>query len=278
MRILHEPLASLDGTPAELECYLLDNFPEIKADRRRPCVLVVPGGGYLERSPREMEPIAVRMLGYGFQACVLHYSTAPSRFPTALHQLAQAVAMVRAHADDWHVDPRAVFVAGFSAGGHLVADLGAEWDGALLAGLGLDAAAIRPDGLMLGYPVISAGEHAHAPSFERLLGERAGDPAARDAVSVELQVTAAFPPTFLFHTMTDMTVPVENSILLLAALRRAGVDVEAHFFPSGRHGVALGTRESMYADGTGVEECVQVWPDLFRAWVERRVTTSSADR
>ncbi|KFI65542.1 alpha/beta hydrolase [Bifidobacterium cuniculi] len=278
MRILHEPLVSLDGTPAELECYLLDNFPEIEADRRRPCVVVVPGGGYLECSPREMEPIAVRMLGYGFQACVLHYSTAPSCFPTALHELASAVAMVRAHADDWHIDPHAVLVGGFSAGGHLAADLGVEWNGALLAGFGFDAEVIRPDGLMLGYPVLSAGEHAHRPSFERLLGGRADDPAAREAVSIELRATAAFPPTFLFHTMTDATVPVANSLLLVEALRRAGVSVEAHLFPTGRHGVALGTPESMYADGTGVEECVQVWPDLFRDWVGRLVDSRSTHR
>ncbi|KFI68565.1 Xylan esterase/lipase [Bifidobacterium magnum] len=273
MRILHVPLESLDGTAAELECLLLDNTPEIDADRVRPCVVVVPGGGYLENSAREAEPIAVRMLSYGFQACVLHYSTAPSCHPVALAELAQAVALVRARAGDWHIDPRAVFVAGFSAGGHLAANLGAAWDGPMLASFGFDAQTIRPDGLMLGYPVISAGSFAHTPSFKRLLGERADDDAARAAVSIERLVTDAFPPTFLFHTMTDATVPVENSILLLQALRCAGVPVEAHFFPTGRHGVSLGTEESRYADGTGVEPCVQVWPNLFRDWVRRRLTT-----
>lgn len=271
MRIMRQPLESLDGTAAQLEALLLDNTPEIDANRVRPCVLVVPGGGYLENSTRETEPIAVRMLGYGFQACILHYSTAPSRFPTALAELAQAMTIIRANAREWNIDPDAIFVAGFSAGGHLTAHLGAMWNSELLADLGFDASMIQPNGLLLGYPVISSGEFAHTPSFERLLGDAYEDRVQREAVSIEKIVTANFPPTFLFHTMTDMTVPVENSILLLAALRRAGVSVEAHFFPTGRHGVSLGTRESMYADGTGVEACVQVWPDLFKDWVERRV-------
>lgn len=271
MRILHLPLESLDGSSADLECLLIDNFPQIEADRVRPCVLVVPGGGYLETSPREAEPIAIRMLGYGFQACILHYSTDTARHPVALAEIAQAMTLIRSHADEWHIDPQAVFVAGFSAGGHLAANLGTEWDKPLLADLGFSAQMIQPNGLMLGYPVISSGEFAHNPSFERLLGDRANDPEARESVSIEKHVMPAFPPTFLFHTMTDTTVPVENSILLLSALRKAGVSVEAHFFPTGRHGVSLGTRESMYMDGTGVEECVQVWPDLFHAWVQRQL-------
>ena len=273
MNLLHIPVGEAN---AALDCYLLDNSPEIDAHRTRPCIIVVPGGGYLETSDREAEPIAVRMLAYGYQACVLRYSTYPAPYPTALLELAQAMAAIRTNAEDWHIDPDQLFVAGFSAGGHLTASLGASWSTELPEQYGFDAGQIRPNGLLLGYPVISSGEFAHRPSFDRLLGDRSTDHSALAHVSIETRVTPDFPPTFLFHTLTDSTVPIENSLLLIAALRRAGVSVEAHLFPSGRHGVSLGTVESMYADGSGVEECVQVWPELFRRWLDRRTQETQA--
>ena len=268
MKLLHIPIGDAD---AALDCYLLDNTPEIDPNRTRPCIIVVPGGGYLETSDREAEPIAIRMLSYGYQACVLRYSTYPAHYPIALLELAQAMGVIRAHAADWHIDPDQLFVAGFSAGGHLTASLGVAWNTELPEMHGFDAAQIRPNGLLLGYPVISSGDFAHRPSFDRLLGDLRDDTDALAHVSLETRVTHDFPPTFLFHTFTDTTVPIENSLLLIAALRRANVSVEAHLFPSGRHGVSLGTVESMYADGSGVEECVQIWPQLFRRWIDRRI-------
>ena len=106
----------------------------------------------------------------------MDYSVAPSRFPTAVKELALAVALVREHSQEWHVDPERIFVCGFSAGGHLACSLGVFWNREFLwKSLGKEPEQIRPNGMILGYPVISSGPFAHVGSFKRLLGDgRAG--------------------------------------------------------------------------------------------------------
>jgi acetyl esterase/lipase len=272
MRLMTIPI-DVAGTQAALHSYLLDNTPEIDPHRVRPAVVIVPGGGYLETSDREAEPVAMKMLSFGYQAIVLRYTT-PAPYPTALLQLAEAMRLVRDHASEWNIDPSAIMVMGFSAGGHLAADFCLEWKSEFLAEQGYTSAEIRPNGLALGYPVISSGKFAHNGSFENLLGPAANDSHARAHVSLEKRVNERngrdFPPVYLFTTMTDPSVPVENSLMFVSALHGVGVEIEAHFFPSGRHGVSLATRESMYADGTGVEKCVAVWPELFHQWAVDR--------
>ena len=102
-------------------------------------------------------------------------------------------------------------------------------------------AAQRPNALILSYPVVTAGPFAHRGSFEALSGS--ADLASHLAFGLEDKVGPDTPPVFLWHTMDDNTVPVENSLLLLSALRRAGVPCEAHLFPHGVHGLSVCTAE-----------------------------------
>ena len=147
---------------AKLYTYFLDNSREIAPERVRPVIVICPGGGYEWVSEREAEPIALKFVGAGYHAVVLHYSVAPAaHYPTALRQLAWTVAHLREHAAEYHIDPNKVVVAGFSAGGHLAASLGVHW-----RELGLP----RPDGMILGYPVITAGKYAHRGSIQNLAG------------------------------------------------------------------------------------------------------------
>ena len=104
----------------------------------------------------------------------------------------------------------------------------------------------RPNAVILGYPVITAGEFAHRGSFVRLAGSE--DAAAQQVFTLEDKVNADTPPVFVWHTMEDKTVPVENTLLLLAALRRAGVPCEAHLFEKGAHGTSISTAEVDAAD------------------------------
>ena len=99
----------------------------------------------------------------------------------------------------------------------------------------------RPNAVILGYPVITAGEFAHRGSFVRLAGSE--DAAAQQVFTLEDKVNSDTPPVFVWHTMEDKTVPVENTLLLLAALRRAGVPCEAHLFEKGAHGTSISTAE-----------------------------------
>lgn len=127
----------------------------------RPSVLVIPGGGYEMTSDREAEPIAMQFLAAGFNAFVLRYSVKPSVFPVALLEAADAMTMIREHAAEWHVDPDAIAVIGFSAGGHLAANLATSTSDDVLVAHGYDPDAVRPNGLMLAYPVITSGPLAH---------------------------------------------------------------------------------------------------------------------
>ena len=201
----------------------------------RPLVLVVPGGGYNHVSPREGDPVALQFAAAGYHTAVLDYAVGEmARDYRPMRQLAQAIGLVRQNAARWHVLPDRVAVCGFSAGGHLA-----------LASAVLDipgeAAQPRPDALILGYPVVSAGQFAHRGSFEQLAGST--DPAAQRMFTLEDKITADAPPVFVWHTMEDKTVPVENTFLLLQALRKAGVPCEVHLFEKGIHGTSISTAE-----------------------------------
>lgn len=234
-------------------------------------MLVIPGGGYEMTSDREAEPIALKFLAAGCNAFVLRYSCAPPTYPTQLLQVAAAMEEIRGHADEWHVDTAHIVVIGFSAGGHLAADFATTASDAVLAAHGYDPAALRPAGRMLAYPVITAGEARHDGSFRALLGERYGDPDAMAEVSIENHIDADTPPVFVWHTVTDDCVPVENTLLLVAACRAAGVPIEAHLYPRGGHGLSLGTAETAWQGVNGIEPAVQSWMGLALDWLARLV-------
>lgn len=252
---------------AQLWSYIMANSDEIDPDRRRPAIIICPGGGYEYTSDREAEPVALRCLGAGLQAFVLHYSVAPIRYPVALHQLAQSVAYVRDHAATLHVDPDRIIVAGFSAGGHLAASLGVFWRSAELADLDLTPAQIRPNGLMLAYPVITTGTYAHQDSFKNLLGL---DTADLKSLSLEYQVNNAVPETFIWHTMSDQVVPMENTLLFVQALRKHQIPLECHLFPVGPHGASL-ANDQVNGNPQVNQPEIAVWFDLFITWLNNRI-------
>ena len=235
-------------------------------DKVRPAVVVVPGGGYGFTSAREGEPIASQFYAAGHHAFVLWYSVSPHRHPQPIRDLSRAMVLIREHAATWHVDPDKIAVIGFSAGGHLAASLGVHWNKPWLAGgVGIPEGMNRPNALVLAYPVISSGPRAHRGSFQNLLGDRASAEAHR-MMSLEKQAGSHVPPVFLWHTVADGLVPVENSLLFAGALREAGVPFELHLFPNGGHGLALATAETGSEEG-GIDPHVAGWMRLCLEWL-----------
>ena len=199
-----------------LKTYILENFEEFSKDRKRPLVLICPGGGYEMLSEREGEAIAIQMNALGFHACVLYYSLKPMEFPVALLDLAQAMRCVRANAKEWNVEEDKIVVAGFSAGGHLAASLGVYWDSPLIQKyLPCSKEEIKPNGLLLSYPVITTGEFAHKDSIKNVLGSTKNF--SEEDVALEKHVTASVPPVFMWHTNEDGCVPPENSFAFAIA-------------------------------------------------------------
>ena len=254
---------------AELTVYLHEHYQEIAVETR-PLVLVCPGGAYAYTYEREADPLAAQFLAMGYHAAVLRYSCAPAVYPTALTELAYSLALIRRNGEDWYVNPEQIIVLGCSAGGHLAASMGVFWKEEFLAGaLGIrkeEQKLIRPDGMILCYPVITSGEFAHRGSFQNLLGARQEELSAK--MSLENQVDKDTPPAFIWHTYEDGAVPAENSLLFVTALRRAGVPAEFHMYPKGSHGLALANRLTQNQDGNAAQPECTSWVGLAHTWIE----------
>lgn len=251
---------------AAVTTYMLDKS-SVAPDRVRPAVVVCPGGGYRLCSDREAEQVIMQFLAMGCHGFLLNYSVSPNRFPTSLLELAHTVSLIRDHSREWNVDPERILVCGFSAAGHLACSLGVYWNRELVWGaLKKRPEQVKPNGMILCYPVISAGEFAHAGSFLHLLGEEATQE-QREAVSMELQVTKDTPPTFIWHTYEDETVPMENSLLLASALKKQGVNLELHIFPHGCHGISLANQETAGDRADLLNPACQSWISLVKEWI-----------
>lgn len=255
------------GKDVCLETYILGDVMDGARNRKTPLVLICPGGGYAMTSNREAEPIALQFNSMGYQAAVLRYSCAPAVYPTALCEVAQSVKLIREHAEDWNVDAEKIIVMGFSAGGHLAASYGVFWNESWLTEkMQCDKQLLKPNGLVLCYPVISSKEEiAHQDSIKNLLGE--SYPEMKEQVSLENKVGKHTPKTFLWHTFTDPVVPFWNSFRFAEALGKAGVPMEYHLYPQGGHGLSLANEQTANEEGKGVEKVCQSWVPLLRSWM-----------
>lgn len=227
------------GAVGRLTAWIQHTSRQVSARRRRPAVLILPGGAYGWTSEREAEPVALRFASFGYGAFVLEYSCAPFGFPTSLREAAMAMRYIRENAERFEIDPHMVAALGFSAGGHLCGCLGTLFDCPEVQ----DIAApdqIRPDALVLCYPVTVSQGKTHEMSFENL---SKGNAAVRERLSLERLVRSDMPPVFLWHTRDDGSVPVAGSLALAQAMEAAGVDFSMHVYHHGQHG--LSTADAM---------------------------------
>jgi acetyl esterase/lipase len=226
-------------------------------------VVVAPGGSYTHlATEKEGYAIARWLNERGVAAFVLQYRLGPKyHHPVELEDAHRAIRMVRAHAGEYGVATDQVGMWGFSAGGHLTATAGTHFDsGDASASDVVERQGSRPDFLILGYPVITFEEpYVHHGSLKFLLGD-SPDPKLVNSLSEETQVTKETPPTFLFATTDDKTVPVMNSVMFYSALVKAGVPAEMHLFQQGAHGVGLAEANPQ----------LSVWPDLVAKWMRER--------
>lgn len=250
-----------------LTLYLPDNTREVDENRRRPTVVVLPGGGYGFRSRREAEPIALKFLAEDCNAAILEYSVAPAVFPAALLETAKAVALLRENAEEWHVDVNKIAVCGFSAGGHLAASYGTLWNRDFIKDHFGYTTEHKPNGMILCYPVITSGRRTHGGSIENLLGEKKNDPKLLELVSCEKQVTEDTPRAFIWHSFDDGAVPIQNSLMMASALAEKNINTELHIFPHAPHGSSL-ANETVYGNYDGSFDECQAWIDMAVRWIK----------
>jgi acetyl esterase/lipase len=218
--------------------YLLSSSPG-----PRPAIVIFPGGSYLGVSIlKEGFDVAKQLNAYGIVAFVVKYRMpsdkhSPDKTIAPLQDAQQALKLVRERAKEWNVDPARVGLMGFSAGGHLASTAATQFAKPVLPGA--TSAQVRPDFLMLGYPVISFEDSiTHQKSREALLGSKPTH-AQIEKYSNELHVTTQTPPTFIVHAADDKGVVVANSIRFFEALQAQGVPAELFVVPKGGHGFGL---------------------------------------
>ena len=204
-------------------------------------MVICPGGGYGGLAPHEGKGYALWLTQHGVTCFVLKYRLGSHgyRHPAMLNDAARAVRWVRAHADDYKIDSHRVGIMGSSAGGHLASTLLTHFDeGDKKSSDVVERLSSRPDLGILCYAVISMGEFAHRGSRNNLLGTNP-PPALWKSLSNELQVTTDTPPCFLWTTLEDQSVLMENTMMFAEALRKNHVPFALHIYEKGRHGLGL---------------------------------------
>jgi acetyl esterase/lipase len=222
-------------------------------------VIICPGGGYgtlvIKREGYEVAEAFNKM---GVTAFVLKYrlpsdKTMIDKSIGPLQDAQQAIKIIRQRAAEWKIDPNKIGIMGFSAGGHLAATAGTHSDRAVI--VNQEAVSLRPDFMILVYPVISLNDSmGHGGTRKNLLGL---SPSAEQIrlYSNELQVTKQTPPAFLLHAGDDKLVPVSNSLVFYEALHRMGVPAGMHIYPKGDHGfLSTPTRDE--------------WMELCKRWMK----------
>lgn len=237
---LKDKFAFLDenGCDPTVEVYLPYNMTEMhRENRKRPCMVVCPGGGYGFCSQRESEPIALHFLPEGFNVFVITYSCAPNRFPTQLREVAALMELIYKNADVWNCDTDKISIIGFSAGGHLAAHYSTAYDCDEVREVFPESKPVNAS--VLCYPVITADPaHAHNGSIDNLTGTAERTAEQIEKFSCDRLVKETTPPAFIWHTAADDCVPVMNSLLYAGALTKYHIPTELHIYPFGGHGLS----------------------------------------
>ncbi len=235
------------------------NYCEVifKDQKKKDLLLILPGGGYEYTSKREALPVAETFMTLDVHAAIFYYREEKLLYPMIMDEALELIKKLKALA---FVND--IIVIGFSAGGH--------YAGLMLTQL----PSYFKKGLMI-YPVVSTlPKFAHKSSYEQLLGKKFDDHMI-DEISIDLQVNEKMPPIFLMHSMDDESVPVENSIDLMNALKNKGCYVESHFYPTGGHGISVVTKEVCTQDNKDAFMnsfgYIRSWVDLAKSFIEREI-------
>ena len=224
-------------------------------------VVICPGGGYTHLAMAHEGMEVARLLNeMGIAAFVLKYrlpadETIIDKTIGPLQDAQRAIQLVRQRAAEWAIKPEQVGILGFSAGGHLASTAGTHFGKATIDNK--DNISLRPDFMILVYPVISFSDSlGHRGSRNALLGANP-DAQLIQEYSNELQVTPQTPPAFIVHAEDDKTVPVANSIHFYESLLHNKVPAELHVYPKGGHGFGLHNPTTK-----------DQWADRMRNWME----------
>lgn len=199
-----------------------------------------------------------------------------SEFPGPLVELAKTMTFIRENCHEFNVNPDQIGVAGFSAGAHLAASLGVHWNSEWLeAEVGDEPRWYRPNFQVLGYPILDymlnkeiadergIGDPKYMSTASRMVFGSAPDEAHIQMADVKQHVSSDTPPTFIWHTVEDQLVFIQNSLDFAKSLEAHRVPWELHTFQKGQHGLSLATEVTGIEDARAAE-----WLDLMFSWLD----------
>lgn len=221
--------------------YWLDQVEDFGQTVDYPVVVICPGGGFSFHSQREEEPIALRFNSFGMHAVVLEYKLIDQEpvYPYALQEMAETIEWINVQAENHHIDRKRIILAGFSAGGHLVASYnGVATDSKLRQKYQLSSISDKFAAVILGYPVIDMTVKGSFPDDKKIIHQIASDP---DLWQAQNLLNKNSKPAFVWQTRTDDLVYVINSLTYVEKMTKLGLPAEYHMFGSGIHGLAFGT-------------------------------------
>ncbi|MTB63902.1 alpha/beta hydrolase fold domain-containing protein [Streptococcus sp. zg-86] len=284
-----------------LTTYILDESQELLSGKKRPAVLICPGGAYLNCSAREAEPIALRFAAMGYHAFVLRYHVffdTPNGFerllqgetfeprkecqyPAAIRDIAHAMTVIYNHADEWFVDAEKIVLCGFSAGGHNVLNYAVHYDKPVITDT-FEVKKIRPAAVIAGYPISDylymkesvryqddVAQSLFKLSNLAFFGQEEPSDEELAEVSAARLVSHSTPPTFIWATAGDKLVPVGHSTRMATALADAGVPFEIHIYEEGNHALALATQATATAK-TDLNPIAAEWITSADIWLQKR--------
>jgi acetyl esterase/lipase len=219
-------------------------------------VIVFPGGGYQGLAiSLEGSEICEWLTSIGVTGILLKYRVPNSgphwdstcnchkdaEKPLALEDAQRTLGLVRFHAKEWNVNPDKIGVIGFSAGGHLVADISTHYKGRV-------------------YPIADAADKESCkPNFAIALypGHILEHTTKEYQLNPSIPIDHNTPPTFLLQAGNDPVDTIQNSLVYYIALRKAGVPTEYHIYAEGKH--AFGLRKTNLP--------ITNWTQLVDTWL-----------
>lgn len=262
---------------ASLETFVIDPNISSKQTKKRPAMIVCPGGAYVKLAHRESEPIALHYNSEGFHSFILRYpvDNEQAQYPYPVLSLFQALALINKHAEEWFVDVSKIYVMGFSAGGHVAGLYANLWNNQELIE---QAGFVRDDlpkvkGVILAYPLVKT---AARPSsdwaderrlFQCLYGSETPSQDQIAAVTLSNLINDETLPQFIWCAADDPVLNTADTIKYVLKLQEQKLSIEFHMFKNGEHGLALGDYATANPGEGDVFHPLSLWPRLARNWM-----------
>jgi acetyl esterase/lipase len=202
------------GGDTELHC---DIYSPPAGTAKRMALVHFHGGGFARGSKDTLASKLMPITARGYVSLAAQYRlSGVAKWPSQIDDAKTHIRWVRTNASSLGIDPKHIGVVGYSAGGHIALFTAGQSDAEITACVAF-------------YP------QTDVRNIVQALMPPASDEAAINDASPIPHIKAGYPPTIIFHGLSDVTIPPENSQHLLQALREAKVPSELHTFAGVPH-------------------------------------------